>query len=63
MLTEQGGGCAICSTAPADGKKLWIDHDHSDGRVRGLLCASCNVGLGLFKENPALLTNAVAYLQ
>ena len=45
LLKKQGGTCAICKTAPTL-KKLFIDHDHKDGRVRGLLCSRCNLLLG-----------------
>lgn len=65
MLTEQGGHCAICpATEPgrAGRKYLYVDHCHSTGRVRGLLCGNCNNGLGWFKDDPIRLQNAIAYL-
>lgn len=72
LLTSQGGCCAICQRDEPGGRSgRWhIDHDHiccsgkkSCGRcIRGLLCASCNMALGLFRDNPGLLVNAVAYL-
>ena len=66
MLQEQGGVCAICAAEPgawrANGGGLVIDHDHSTGRVRGLLCPSCNRGLGQFDDDPVKLANAVSYL-
>jgi hypothetical protein len=62
MLAAQGGGCAICSATPTDGKRMPVDHDHETGVVRGILCDPCNVGLGRFRDNPELLTAAVAYL-
>ncbi len=62
LLEQQGGVCAICrEEAPAD-SRLHIDHDHSDGQVRGLLCRDCNHGLGRFKDDPVLLERAIAYL-
>jgi hypothetical protein len=64
----QHGLCAICGNPP-NGKKKWlsVDHDHTlpkgdPKRVRGLLCHSCNVALGLFKDNPVTLLRAVDYL-
>lgn len=61
MLADQSGGCAICGTKP-DGKRLAIDHCHTTGKVRGLLCAPCNWGLGYFRDNTNLLHKAVKYL-
>ncbi len=61
MLNEQQGRCAICQNL-AKGK-LVIDHDHSSGEVRGLLCPSCNLGLGHFFDNPSFLRRAIEYLQ
>ena len=70
MLKAQGGVCAICGCperAPdkASGKirDLAIDHDHTTGAVRALLCSNCNRGLGLFNDSPELLNNAVRYLK
>jgi hypothetical protein len=66
MLVEQGGACLICRTRPtARGKflPLVIDHDHATDAVRGLLCSSCNIGLGFFDDEPALLRAAAAYLE
>jgi hypothetical protein len=66
MVTAQGGVCVLCGNPPA-GKRhtqvLHIDHDHRTGRVRGLLCDTCNVGLGSFRDNPDLLKRAAAYLE
>lgn len=68
MLKSQNGGCAICSSALGmvrAGKRLRlsVDHCHLTGAVRGLLCNSCNNGIGRFKDDPELLTKAAAYLQ
>lgn len=51
--------CAICGSYT----NLHIDHDHNTGRVRGLLCSSCNRGLGCFVDNIEYLLQAVAYLK
>jgi hypothetical protein len=40
-----------------------LDHCHESGVLRGFLCAGCNTGLGLFKDDPALITKAAAYVQ
>lgn len=42
---------------------LAVDHDHIDGVIRGLLCQSCNAGLGAFGDNPELLRAGIAYLR
>lgn len=57
--------CDICGTnSPGFGRKnLCIDHDHSTGIVRGMLCQKCNIGLGNFNDNPDLLLKAVQYLK
>jgi hypothetical protein len=64
LLAAQGGGCAICASKSPGGrdKNFAVDHDHVNGRVRGLLCRSCNLGLGFFRDNPALLTRGAAYV-
>ena len=46
MLEEQGGLCAICGRPPTASRRLDIDHDHTEMRVRGLLCPACNIRLG-----------------
>jgi hypothetical protein len=71
LLESQGGGCAICGTTEPGGtsKKFHIDHDHSccEGSrlcgecIRGLLCNSCNLGIGLFGDDPARLRSAANY--
>lgn len=67
MLAAQGGGCAICgSTDPkgrAGSRYFHVDHCHSTGQVRGLLCAPCNLGLGAFRDQPDLLISAIDYLK
>ncbi len=67
LLCAQGHACAVCKTPHIDenGKRLFIDHNHSLGlqAVRGLLCGACNLGLGMFKDSPAILRAAAAYLE
>lgn len=71
MLRAQKGGCAICGGPNSRGRKFAVDHDHSCcsgvrscGRcVRGLLCDSCNHGLGKFRDDPALLLRAARYIE
>lgn len=65
MLEEQGGVCAICGTDewPGKGNRPHVDHDHSTGRVRGILCSHCNHGLGKFRDDPERLRAAAEYLE
>lgn len=60
MKKEQNSQCLICKLKK---RPLVIDHCHSSNKVRGLLCRSCNQGLGLMKDNPRLLRDAIAYLE
>jgi len=64
LLELQKGQCAICKTDhPGKGKRHFhIDHDHLTGAVRGLLCATCNLGLGSFRDDSALLRDAMIYI-
>lgn len=64
LLAEQGGGCGICGALPETQQHgvLPVDHDHATGEVRGLLCSSCNNGLGRFHDDADLLRAAIAYL-
>jgi len=58
MYAQQGGYCAICKGADP----LNVDHDHTTGKVRGLLCTSCNAGLANFKDSVEWLIQAIKYL-
>lgn len=59
---DQDGKCAICKelfTTPSD---AFIDHNHKTDEVRGLLCNRCNLGLGIFEDDPKIMINAIEYL-
>jgi hypothetical protein len=60
LFEEQEGACAICKRADV---KLVVDHDHTTGAVRGLLCNGCNHGLGRFGDSIPLMESAIAYLE
>jgi hypothetical protein len=49
MYAAQNGGCAICGGQNDDGRRLFVDHNHQTGRVRGLLCARCNTRTGVYE--------------
>lgn len=72
MYVEQNGKCLICKEkghidilskgAPTTGR-LVVDHCHKTGKIRGLICNACNIGLGVFKDDIQLLLNACEYLE
>lgn len=64
LLVKQEYKCLICGNINGAERmsKLVIDHNHRTGRVRGLLCVDCNLGLGRFKDNIELLAKAINYL-
>ncbi len=64
MLAEQGGVCGICRRARLQaGYKLAVDHCHTTGKVRGILCTNCNTAIGKMRESPTLLRAAADYLE
>jgi len=62
MLSGQGDVCAVCKGKCPTGKRLAVDHDHSTGQVRGLLCSRCNTALGLLRDSPANIGSLLDYL-
>jgi hypothetical protein len=60
MIARQEGACALCGR-PYD--KPNVDHNHTTGEVRDLLCTLCNLGLGAFLDSPELLEQAAVYLR
>lgn len=68
LIEKQGNKCAICGKEEEKfcktgiKKQLVVDHDHNSGQVRGLLCTSCNLGIGNLKDDPELLQKAAEYL-
>jgi hypothetical protein len=64
ILESQGGGCAICRRSPLPEEKSFaVDHCHATGKIRGILCGSCNRGLGLFRDDVFQLKEAIIYLE
>ena len=59
MFSECGGVCEICKQPST---LLEVDHCHSTGKVRGLLCNRCNKALGMFKDDISNFQNAITYL-
>jgi hypothetical protein len=62
MVLAQEGRCGICSD-PLEGRDINMDHDHGSGAPRSILCGYCNRGLGMFRDDPARLRAAAAYLE
>jgi hypothetical protein len=60
LMDAQGGTCAICGVIMAP---PCVDHCHSSGRVRGLLCSPCNLGIGQMRDDPSILIAAADYLR
>jgi hypothetical protein len=69
LFLKQKGKCAICHQAESQldskGKVKWlsVDHNHSKGDIRGLLCNSCNTGIGKLGDSITVLESAVKYLK
>ena len=70
LRNKQGNACAICKTKAEDvphasftTNPLVIDHCHTTGKIRGLLCPTCNSGLGHFKDSLSMLLSAANYIQ
>lgn len=63
LLESQNNGCAICAKPCATGMNLAVDHDHTTGKVRALLCKNCNTAIGLLGEDTDRMAKAIEYLQ
>lgn len=64
MLMDQSNCCKICHTHKSKLKTvLCVDHDHKTGKIRGLICHTCNRGIGLFKDNANMLRKAANYIE
>lgn len=59
LLKAQFNQCAICSKETT----LCVDHNHETKKIRGLLCRTCNIGLGCFGDRIELLKEAVVYIR
>lgn len=61
MLVDQNNSCAICKKEI--GWEAAVDHCHTTGKIRGLLCRKCNLGLGAFKDNIETIRKAIKYVK
>ena len=63
MFADQEGCCKVCDRHQSEfTNNLCVDHCHTTGKVRGLLCFSCNTGIGHLKDDIELLKRAITYL-
>jgi hypothetical protein len=64
LKKEQSNNCAICGRNEKEFKRrLHLDHCHTTGKVRGLLCSNCNTAIGLLKDDIDVIASAISYLQ
>ena len=65
MLSSQNNRCKLCRIKFGEKRENipHVDHNHVTGKVRGLLCRSCNLGLGNFKDNPIIMNRAIEYVR
>lgn len=63
LFRLQNGKCAVCGKNNHRNRRLSVDHNHKTDKVRGLLCHSCNVVLGLCKESEKTLLALISYLR
>lgn len=63
LIAASGGSCTICGNQLKGGVGgASVDHDHASGKIRGVLCSTCNLGLGHFRDNIESLLGAISYL-
>jgi len=62
LFLSQGTRCAICLSEVSRGNGWHVDHDHEDGKIRGILCHFCNLAIGHFRDDVDSLTKAINYL-
>jgi len=63
LTIRQDGRCAICECKQSENRQFAIDHDHTTGHIRGLLCGRCNTMLGFARDNIHSLAAAIQYLE
>lgn len=63
MIKNQGFKCGICKTELSYDNKAAVDHCHTSGKVRGILCRACNTGIGQLQDSVEILQAAIQYLE
>ena len=62
MFNLQNKVCKLCGSDKSDKNNFVVDHCHKTGKIRGILCSYCNRALGMFKDDPEILTKAIRYI-
>lgn len=60
-LVDKANGCCEICKKPSPGRELAVDHDPSSGKIRGLLCVSCNTAIGKLRHSVRLMLQAILY--
>lgn len=63
IFAAQKGKCIICGNTNKNKKRLFVDHNHTTGKIRGLLCYKCNTTLGNVQDNIEMLEKTIVYLK
>jgi hypothetical protein len=63
MILDQKGKCASCGDVFNNSKNTCVDHNHITGKIRGILCRTCNLALSHFNENPNKILGLLKYSQ
>jgi len=69
MLAAQNGKCVVCGRENSgyvkngEYTRMYVDHDHATGKIRGLLCRTCNSAIGFAQDNPEILEKLSKYLR
>lgn len=63
MVLDQGGKCRLCPEIDRPDKRLVVDHCHISNRIRGLLCAKCNLALGLLNDDIKVIQSLIDYIK
>lgn len=62
IILAQGGVCAVCRQPFRHKRHPHVDHCHTTGKIRGVLCSQCNTGIGMLRESALIMHSAIAYL-
>jgi len=63
LIDKQNSKCAICTNQLKDTHDVCVDHNHTTGQIRGILCRKCNLGIGHLQDSQEILKSALKYLK